>query len=215
MSNIIFISNARLSFPSLVEPRSSVDTPGAKKKYSVDVIIKQDNPSFAQFMAEVQAVAVAKWGEHANNVLSMIQNDRKLRCYGSGNEKIDKKTFKPYVGYEGMAYISANKEDPPQMIQADGSAVAEGNTMAYQALARKMYGGCYVNIAVRPWTQDNTHGRGIRCDLIAVQFAGDGEAFGEGRADASSMFGQVAAVDAPAPAPSFTGFAVTPSFLSN
>jgi len=213
MSNIIFISNARLSFPSLVEPRSSVDTPGAVKKYSLDAILTPDNPAMGQFMAEVQAIAVAKWGEHANNVLSMVNNDRKLRCYGQGSEKIDKKTFKPYTGYAGNVFISAGNKEMPQMIQSDGSAVDASNTMAYQSLARKLYGGCYVNVAVRPWTQDNTHGRGIRCDLVAVQFAGDGEAFGEGRPDASAMFGQVAAPVVAAPTPSFPGFTAPPSFL--
>jgi hypothetical protein len=68
--------------------------------------------------------------------------------------------------------------------------------MAYQQLARKMYGGCRVNAAVKPWLQDNKHGRGIRCDLIAVQFAGDDVAFGEGSVDASNLFGAVATAPA-------------------
>ena len=71
--------------------------------------------------------------------------------------------------------------------------------MAFQQLARKMYGGCRVNAAVKPWLQENKHGRGIRCDLIAVQFASDDTAFGEGAVDASNLFGAVA----PAPAGMF------------
>jgi hypothetical protein len=68
--------------------------------------------------------------------------------------------------------------------------------MAYQQLARKMYGGCRVNAAIKPWPQDNKHGRGIRCDLIAIQFAGDDAPFGEGAVDASGMFGAVAGAPA-------------------
>jgi hypothetical protein len=80
--------------------------------------------------------------------------------------------------------------------------------MAYQQLTRKMYGGCRVNAAVKPWLQENTHGRGIRCDLIAVQFAGDDVAFGEGNVDASGMFGAVAGGAAPGFAPAgVPGFA--------
>ena len=45
---------------------------------------------------------------------------------------------------------------------------------------------------MKPWVQQNKHGNGIRCDLVALQFAKDGEAFGEGAADASGMFGAVA-----------------------
>jgi hypothetical protein len=59
-----------------------------------------------------------------------------------------------------------------------------------------MYGGCRVNAAVKPWLQDNKHGRAIRCDLVAVQFAGDDKPFGEGAVDASNLFGAVAAAPA-------------------
>ena len=77
------------------------------------------------------------------------------------------------------------------MIRPNGTPVDPANTMEYQQVARTIYGGCIVNAAVRPWLQDNNHGRAVRCDLIAVQFAADGEAFGEGEIDASGMFGQV------------------------
>lgn len=206
MAEIVLLSNVRLSFPNLVEPRAAADNPNAQKKYSADFIMDQDNPAFKQFMAECSKLALEKWGEHANNVMQLIQSDRRLRCFGRGDERIDKKTFAPYKGYEGKVYIAANRIEPPQMIQGDGSAVDAGNTMAYQMLARKLYGGCRVNAAVRPWLQDNQHGRGIRCDLIAVQFAGDDEAFGEGATDASTLFGAVACSAAPAAGlPSFFG----------
>jgi Protein of unknown function (DUF2815) len=201
---IIFAQNVRLSFPHLVEAhKSKIAAPTAVAKFSADFLLPQDHPALAQFMARYTEMAQQKWAEHATTVMQMIQADRKLRCYGPGSEKIDKKTFKPYSGYDGMYFISASRETPPQMIRADGSAVDAVNTMEYQANARKMYGGCYVNVALHPWIQENTFGRGIRCDLVAIQFAKDGEAFGEGVVDASNMFGAVAAPVAPATAPAF------------
>ena len=98
-------------------------------------------------------------------------------------------------------YIGAGRDSQPQIIQADGSAIDPNNTMAYQQLTRKMYGGCRVNAAVKPWLQDNKHGRGVRCDLIALQFAGDDQPFGEGAVDASNLFGSVAAAPAAAASP--------------
>jgi hypothetical protein len=91
--------------------------------------------------------------------------------------------------------------------------------MAYQQLARKMYGGCRVNAAVKPWLQDNKHGRGIRCDLIAVQFAADDKPFGEGAVDASNLFGAVAGAPAGMFSPTAAAmpaapFAGLPSFLT-
>jgi hypothetical protein len=221
MSDIIFLSNVRLSFPHLAEPQKQVNeqTGQTRISYNSEFLMPQDHPGFQQFMKRYGELALAKWAEHANTVMGMIQVDRKLRCFGLGSEKVNKKTFKPYDGYDGNVYITAGRDQAPQMIQADGQAIDPSNTMAFQQLARKMYGGCRVNAAVKPWLQVNKHGNGIRCDLVAVQFAADDTAFGEGAADASSMFGSVGnpaqAQAAPAgfgmPAAPFAGL---PSFLT-
>jgi hypothetical protein len=145
-------------------------------------------------------LAQEKWKEHASAVLQMIQGDKRSRCFGRGEEVVNKKTFQPYDGYAGMVRITAGRDTMPQIIQADGTPVDPANTMAAQALARKMYGGCRVNAAIKPWLQDNSFGRGVRCDLMAIQFAGDDKPFGEGAADLSGFFGAVAQAAAPAPA---------------
>lgn len=220
MSDIIFLSNVRLSFPHLAEPQKQVNeqTGQTRISYNAEFLMPQDHPGFAQFMKRYGELALAKWAEHTNTVMQMIQVDRKLRCFGLGSEKVNKKTFKPYDGYDGHVYITAGRDQAPQMIQADGQAIDPSNTMAFQQLARKMYGGCRVNVAVKPWLQVNKHGNGIRCDLVAVQFAADDTAFGEGASDASSMFGNVgAAPAAPAafgmPAAPFGAPTGLPSFL--
>ena len=202
MSDLIFLSNVRLSFPHLVEPQRKVSPETGKERvsYSADFIMPPDHAGFKQFMVKVNEMALAKWKEHAGNVLGIINGDRKLRCYGDGNQKVNGKTFQPYDGYAGQVFITAGRDTPPQIIQADGTPIDPNNTMAYQQLTRKMYGGCRVNVALKPWLQENKHGRGIRCDLVAVQFAGDDQPFGEGAVDASGMFGAVAAAAAPAPA---------------
>lgn len=227
MSDVIFLSNVRLSFPHIAEPQRQVNEVTGKERisYNAELIMPQDHQGFAQFMAKVGELAMAKWAEHSSQVLQMVQSDRKLRCYGRGEEKVNKKTFQPYDGYAGNVYITAGRDNQPQMIQPDGTPVDPTNSMAYQQLARKMYGGCRVNAAVKPWMQDNKHGRGIRCDLIAIQFAGDDAPFGEGQVDASGMFGAVAipqsniapagfAPQQPAAAPAAPAMPGLPSFLS-
>ena len=208
MSEILMLSNVCLSFPQLVEPRAFQE--GQPKKYSADFILDPASADWAKFQQAIMAVVQAKWSDKAQSVMQMIAADRKLRCFGNGAEKVDKKTFAPYEGYAGMVYVSANNGNMPQMVEANGKAVDAGNTMAYQALARKMYGGCYVNAAVKPWVQDNQYGRAVRCELVALQFAKDGTPFGDGVPDASSLFGAVAA---PAGAAAPAGMAF-PSFLS-
>ena len=193
MSDIIYLSNVRLSFPHLAEPQRQVNEQTGKERisYNCEFILTPDHAGFKQFMAHFASMAQDKWKEHANAVMNLINGDRRSRCFGRGEEKVNKKTMQPYDGYAGNIYITAGRDQPPQMIQPDGAPVDPANTMAYQALARKMYGGCRVNAAVKPWIQDNQHGRGVRCDLVAVQFAADDAPFGEGKVDASSMFGAV------------------------
>jgi hypothetical protein len=203
MSEIIYLSNVRLSFPKLVEAAAPQNQPTAAKKFGADFLMAPNHPDYAKFMGEVGKAATEKWKENAGAILNIIQSERKNRCYGLGNEKLDKKTLKPYGGYDGVVYISANSSEdkPPQMILADGTVCPADNTMQRQVLARKLYGGCYVNAAIRPWIQDNSYGRAIRCELVGVQFAADGEAFGE--APVVLTFGAVQG--APAATPAFPG----------
>lgn len=202
MGTVIHLSNVRLSFPKLIEAEAAKGTPNADKKFGCDLLMPNGDPQFAKFMGEVGQVATEKWKEHAGSVLQLCNGDRKMRCFGNGSEKVDKKTFKPYGGYDGAVYISASstEDKPPVMVDASGTPCPNDNTMLRKELARKLYGGCYVNAAIRVWPQDNTFGRAIRCELIAVQFAKDGEAFGEAPPDLSGMFGAVAAPAAGDPA---------------
>jgi hypothetical protein len=213
MPREIYLSNLRLSFPKLVEPVSNSSIPGSDRKYGCDLIFEPGDAQFAKVMSEVGAVAAEKWNDKAGAILQMIQNDRRLRCFGAGAEKIDSKTMKAYEGYEGgktYLAVSANEDRAPVMIRLDGAVCDNLNTMERQALARKLYGGCYVNVAVSLWAQDNQFGRGIRCQLLAVQFAKDGAPFGEAPPDFTGKFGATAA-DAPAAAVPPAGF---PPFFS-
>lgn len=191
MSDVIYLSDVRLSFPNLAEPQKqrNEQTGVERISYNCEFLMPREHQGFNQFM-QVYAKAIQEvFKEHAQSVMQMIQNDRKSRCFGAGEEKVNKKTFQPYDGYAGHVFITAGSKNPPQVIQADGNAVDPANTMAYQALARKLYGGCRVNAAIKPWVQKNQHGNGIRCDLIAIQFLRDDKPFGEGSVDVSGMFG--------------------------
>jgi hypothetical protein len=216
MSDVIYLSDVRLSFPNLAEPQKQRNeiTGVERISYNCELIMPKEHAGFGQFMQTYARLMQDVFKEHANSVMQMVQADRKSRCFGAGEEKVNKKTFQPYDGYPGMVFITAGSKNPPQVIQGDGNPVDPTNTMAYQALARKLYGGCRVNAAVKPWVQRNTHGNGIRCDLIAIQFFKDDKPFGEGAVDVTGMFGATQAAPAaqmPAP-PMFD--AASPAFAA-
>lgn len=203
MSDVIYLNDVRLSFPNLVEPQKRVNekTGEITLSYNCELIMPSSHTGFTAFMQSFATKATEKGKENAQALMQMIQSDRKARCFGPGEEKIKKTTFLPYDGYPGNVFLTAGSKNPPQIIQADGKPVDLANTMAYQALARKLYGGCRVNAAVKPWWQNpnpaKQYGHGIRCDLIAIQFLRDDKPFGEGVTDASGMFGATAAPAAP------------------
>jgi hypothetical protein len=218
MSDVIFLSDVRLSFPHIADPQRKVNEQTGKERisYNCEFLMPLNHAGFQQFMARYAQLAQDTWKEHAQQVMQMIQADRKSRCFGMGTEKVNKKTFKPYDGYDGNVFITAGSDRMPQIIRQDGSPVEPGNVMEAQQLARAMYGGCRVNAAIKPWPQKNTHGNGIRCDLIALQFHKDDTAFGEGGSpDVTAMFGAVTAAPAMfGAAPAAPAMPAMPSFLT-
>lgn len=207
MSDAIYLSGVRLSFPKLIEAVAPPTPPGAEKKFGSDFILPANHPDYARFMEEIGRVAVAKWKDQAGPILQFIQTDRRLRCWGGGNEKLKKETMKPYEGYDGMVYITgtSGEDRPPAMIDGNGDTCDPSNTMLRKELARKLYGGCYVNAALSLWAQDNQFGRAIRCNLLGIQFAKDGEPFGDAVPDMSGLFKPTQAA-----APSVPGFGAPP-----
>ena len=196
---LIFLEKVRLSFPHLAAPHASAV--GATPKFSGDFIMEPNHPGYAQFHAMVQAKALEKLGAQTNAILQFIQQDRKLRSYGVGEECIDKSTLQPYLGYPGHVFVKANNAVQPAMFDAAGTQLMD---------ARMFYGGCYVNVQIQPWIQDNTHGRAVRCELVGIQFHSDGESFGVAPVDPNSLFGAVPgapAAIAPGVAPVVPGVA--------
>ena len=204
MSSIIYFQDVRCSFPHVASPFVSTKFPSSTPMYSIEIIdLDPEHPQVKQFMTQCGNMAMQVWKDHAPTVMQMIQNDRRARCYGMGAEKVNEKNFQQLEGYGSGVWINAKNKSRPQIIRADGQVAS--NEMEAMDLARKFYGGCYVNVALKPWIR--TANKGISCDLVAIQFSRDGKAFGEGTAqnDVSTMFGAVQQTAAPANTPAAMG----------
>ena len=187
--SLIYFSNVRCSFPNLATPFISRKFPNTPPMFTIDIIdMDPSGAGVKEFMSSVMSAAQLAFKEHAPAVMQVVQGDKRARCFGMGPEKINEETFKPLEGYGSGFWINAKNKARPQIIRPNGS-VAE-NEMEAVDLARKIYGGCYVNVALKPWIR--TTNRGVSCDLVAVQFFKDGPAFGDGASsDASGLFGAV------------------------
>lgn len=171
------LTDVRLSFPVLFEPKpfSAGDAP----RYSAHGLIRIDEQGelLAKVKVDMASAATAKWGEKWNN-----QSFRKSvrLCLFSGAEKDQ------YAGYdESVMVVSANANPEagnprPTIVDRDRSPLTAGDG--------KPYAGCYVNMLVSFWAQDNQYGKRINAQLLGVQFLRDGDAFGGGERGSSDDF---------------------------
>lgn len=211
----IKIRRARLSFPVLWTPKPFRE--GQVPRFEATFLLDPTNADHKATIREMKQ-AIAKLAQEAygdippeildgsavalhNNVVSTINQETKA---------VITSQQKKYAGYKDMYYLVSaqpcevvdRKAKPvvpkvtylpngqidsyvgqPPVIGKKRQPVREGQPEA-------PYGGCYVNAIVSFWAQQLSAGFGprINCNLLAVQFAADGESFGRGGIDVDSNF---------------------------
>jgi hypothetical protein len=194
----LYIKGARASFvQSLFEARPPKDGKG-KAKYGLTGILEKTTLAFAgdanpegpagqakgykfgevktETSKAIIEVAKAKWGEAATEtvdatgnkvmapaymvVLQLLKAQNRLPLH-DGAEKAN------YPGYLGNLYMNGNNEIRPVVRNKNGAQI--------EAKDGIIYSGCYVDMVVDIWAQDNAHGRRVNASLLAVTFAGEGE----------------------------------------
>ncbi|QII84199.1 DUF2815 family protein [Bordetella hinzii] len=178
----IKLTNVRLAFPALFEAKT-VNGEG-KPAFSASFLIDPKDPQVKTIKEAIEAVAKEKWTSKAADVLRGLEKQDKT-CLHDGDLK-DK-----YDGFAGNLYISARSNTRPTVLDRDKSPLVEADG--------KPYAGCYVNVSLDIWPQDNNYGKRINASLRGVQFYKDGDAFaGGGAADVDEFDDISAGADADA-----------------
>jgi len=182
----VLLKDVRLSFADIYtksKDRPDKENPGKviPGQYKANGLIPKDESDKTamrnmRLLKEAKArVMEAKWGK----------NQPKLKpekiCVRDGD-------LEDYDGYEGMWYISANEQEQPVLITRHKDAKDEW----IAAKPGEIYAGCYVNMIVVLWAQDNEHGKRINARLKAVQFNRKGDAFsGSGPINPNEKFAEI------------------------
>jgi Protein of unknown function (DUF2815) len=166
MATSIKLKDVRLSFPDLFE---AVQYQGQGAfRYNASFLIVPGSANDKLIQAAIREAAEAEFkGKAAAQLASFKGNSNKM-CYVSGD-------LKEYDGYKGMLVLSAHrrqKDGRPLVIDERKNVLTEKDA--------KPYPGCYVNATVDIYAQSGTNS-GMRCGLIGVQFARDGDAFSGSR----------------------------------
>lgn len=161
-SDKITLANVRLSFAKLFKPEAF--EAGQTPKFQATFLLDPSNAEHKALVASVHGAA-KKLIEEAGFKVSDFEV---AHTFGMA-DKHPKKS--KYDGYQGMFYVSGSNTVRPTVVDRRLNPVAEGDKNA-------PYSGCYVNGTVTLWLQNNRYGKKINCNLRAVQFVKDGQAFG-------------------------------------
>jgi len=187
----LMLNDVRCSFLTLGDPeyfggQKTKDTD--KRRWSATALVPTNRPYKAQIDKALKDAALAqwekKWETHSENIIV----DPKGCCWIDGKRK-------EYDGYQGHWALTAHRPEDkgrPIVFDNDKSPIYKANNEIYEGKAGRVYSGCFVNMQVEIWAQDNKAGKGLRATLLGIQRVRDGDAFGGGAAPNADDFGEIA-----------------------
>jgi len=172
----INLKKVRLSFPDLFTAKAFEE--GGTKTYGCTLLVEPGSANDKAIRVAMQKASEEKWGVKHAPILkaALASNNSQKVCYWDGSTK-------EYDGYDGVQALTAKRGETkgrPLVIDRDKSPLTEADG--------RPYAGCYVNASVEIWAQDNRYGKTLRCELLGVQFAADGDAFSAGSVADESDF---------------------------
>lgn len=190
MGTTITLKGVRASFLTLGEPeyfggKKTKDTD--KPRWSATGLVAYDDPQIKVIDAMIEEVAKAKWEKKYATILENIKADPKA-CFKTDGKRKD------YAGYEGMWAMTAHRNEEkgrPLVLDTDKSPIYMADGTLYQGKGGRIYSGCYVNLQIELWAQDNSNGKAIRATLLGIQRFKDGDAFSGGSAPDADAFDEI------------------------
>jgi hypothetical protein len=159
----IKLQNVRLAFPNLFKA-VTVNGEG-DPAFGATLLLDPTDAQIETINAAIVQTAKDKWGAKAEAVLKQMRAGDKV-CLHDGDTKSQ------YAGFEGMMFIASRSKTRPIVLDRDKAPLAEDDG--------RPYAGCYVNVSLELWAQDNNYGKRINAQLGGVQFVRDGDAFAGG-----------------------------------
>lgn len=160
----IHLNNVRGAFLNALFEAQTVGGEG-EPAYGGTWLLEPDHPAIAELEDAFEKVAKEKWGAKAPAVLKELRAKDRLALH-DGDTKSD------YDGFPGNMFVTTRSKVRPTVIDRDRSPLT--------AADGRPYSGCYCNVIIELWAQDNQYGKRINAQLKGVQFLRDGDAFGGG-----------------------------------
>ena len=157
------IASARLSFPALFQTAKfgGEDT----GKYECTLILDK-----VQHAEVIKAMSAAIANMMKDELKGKIPSEKIALKDGDESDRPE---------FAGKMTLKVSSKRRPLVINRDKSPITEADNI--------VYAGCYVNAIVSLWPQNNQWGKRINGSLEGIQFAKDGEPFGDGGASVNEF----------------------------
>ena len=163
------LKNVRLSYPNIRKPFEEGG------KLSARFLLDKDTQS--DQIDKLEALIQ----ECMENELEVKKLPSDRKCMRDGDD-VDRD------GYENTMFVSASN-DKIQILSRKREVISADDAAHHPD---EPYAGCFVNVSLRLWAQNSKeYGKRINANLIAIQFAKHGDAFGRGAIDATNDFDDI------------------------
>ena len=181
------LKNVRASYPDLFEARPFDDSnPNSDRSYKIDIRIpKTDTLQIKAITDTMIAATKEQYADKAAAMYKMFKADSKNFPLKDGDEFLNKQGEPVAPGFYILRAKRKEADGAPGVF--DNKAGPDGKPAKLTAESGRIYAGCYVNASVDIWAQKGKY-QGVRCTLLGVQFAKDGEAFSGSRPASSDDF---------------------------
>jgi len=182
----LMLTDVRCSFLTLGEPEQYQGK--GPFRWSATALVPYESPLRKKVEDALKQVAREKWEKKWENIYESLIVDPKGCCWIDGKRK-------EYDGYQGHFALSAHRyqdKGRPLVMDTDKSPIYKPNNEVYEGKGGRIYSGCFVNMQVEFWAQQNDNGKGLRASLLGIQRVRDGDAFGGGAAPSADDFGEIA-----------------------
>lgn len=183
----IRLINVRASYPWVIKAQKNDSDDGEETyTYSVQALMDKTTHEAAKKMCVEAINTMQKAAQAANKNKSgkpfKYAAAKKFIKNGDATDDDGERLMSEEC--EGMWVVSAREKNRPLLRGPNKdpeTGKAERLTPAEAQQRGYFYGGCYVDVIIRPWAQDNKYGKRANAGLTAIQFRKHGEPFGQGR----------------------------------
>lgn len=176
---VIRIDNVRFSYPHVDKPWKKESDKGVAKYGLVGLLPKETHEEAKSAIAKIMKSMLAE-------AKITVPADKKFLRDGDANRDEDDDAEGDSNTYKNHWFISARETNRPTLRDKKGNKLDPVEDL--QQILDMFYGGAWGHMLIRPWVQQNEHGKRLNAGLVGAMFAKDDKPFGQGRIDDSGAW---------------------------